>query len=692
MRVNLTSMFSTESLFELPSIPTKAQFIFVSDLFLDDYVGGAELTTEALIGSNPLRDPEAVFKLRSDQVTQDLLKQGSDRFWIFGNYSRLNMNLIPTIVANARYSIVEYDYKFCKFRLPELHEHETGAPCDCHEQQHGKLISAFMHGAMGIWWMSERQRDRYLERFPFLSEKCMPILSSVFSDETLDALRSLRNAKVPDAPKSPWIVLGSQSWVKGFDASKRYCEENGLDHRVLWNVPYRELLGKMSRSQGIVFLPNGGDTCPRFVIEAKLLGCEMVLNDNVQHRDEEWFDTDDLESIEQHLRASKELFWESTIAMRDHRPSISGYVTTFNCVEQRYPFKQCIESLLSFCSEVCVVDGGSTDGTWCELVRLRYPRFDEMLATSSERESVAETLKKPFVHPWLKALVEDLERDHIEHFGEEPRVKIKHVPRDWNHPRSAVFDGAQKAEARRMCSGDFCWQSDVDEIVHEDDAEKVLNLCRRFPQGADVVSLPVIEYWGKSGKVRCDTNPWKWRLSRNLPHITHGIPIGARRFDANGELYAAFGDGCDMVHAGTHEPLPHVGFYAQDAHEARMRALAGDEQAVAAYTAWFNNVCEALPCVFHYSWWDIERKIRLYRSFWSRHWDVLAGAEHEDTAERNMFFDVPWSEVTGEMIAARAKELEEGCAGHVFHTKWTGQRTPALHVRRSQPRVMNDGR
>ena len=35
----------------------------------------------------------------------------------------------------------------------------------------------------------------------------------------------------------------------------------------------------------------------------------------------------------------------------------------YNCIEQLYPFKECIESMIEFCDEVCIVDGGSTDGS-----------------------------------------------------------------------------------------------------------------------------------------------------------------------------------------------------------------------------------------------------------------------------------------------------------------------------------------
>ena len=56
------------NIFEVNSekiIPESARIVVVSDAFVDDYVGGAELTTQALIDSSPLE----VFKIHSKDVT-----------------------------------------------------------------------------------------------------------------------------------------------------------------------------------------------------------------------------------------------------------------------------------------------------------------------------------------------------------------------------------------------------------------------------------------------------------------------------------------------------------------------------------------------------------------------------------------------------------------------------------------------
>jgi glycosyltransferase involved in cell wall biosynthesis len=626
------------------SIPADCQIVFVADMFASDYQGGAELTTQALIDSSPL----GVFKLHSKDVNLSLLEEGHGKFWIFGNYANLDNNLIPTIVANMAYSILEYDFKYCKYRSPEKHQSAEGSPCDCQDSTRGKMVSAFMHGARSLWWMSERQRDFYHNLFPFLQSKPNTVLSSVFDDLTLGRIKLLnahfRDFK--DAKRSGWVVLDSPSWVKGADEAKAWCKANDKEMISLWGLPYDQVLHKLAQAEGFVYLPSGMDTCPRMVIEAKLLGCELQLNNNVLHKDEIWFDTDDMLDTESYLYMTRSRFWNGIKADMEYSPTMSGYTTTRNCLIQKYPFRKSISSLLGFCDEVVVLDSGSTDGTWEEL------------------------------QDWALT---------------DSRLKVYQSIKDYDHKRFAVFDGALKAEARSLCTSEFCWQQDSDEVVHENDFEKIRNILKQFPSNTNILALPVIEYWGSSDKVRMDVMPWKWRLSRNLPHVTHGIPKELQKFDDEGNLYAAVGtDGCDYVHADTFEVLPHASFYTTDVHRARILGLTSDEPRQA-YEAWFNDVVNNLPGVHHYSWIDIGRKIRTYRDYWSSHWQSLYDIVQEDTPENNMFFQKAWDTVTEEEIDQLSAKLGQEMGGWIFHCPVDFDKpTPHISVTVEQPASMKN--
>ena len=207
-----------------------SKIVFVSDLFLSDYTGGAELTSQALIDSSPYK----IDSVHSKDVSMSLLEKGHDKFWIFGNFAQMNLELIPTIVANMNYSVLEYDYKFCKYRSPEKHRYAESTDCNCAEEMQGKLISTFYHGAKSLWFMSEKQMFRYKEKFPTL-DNCS-VLSSVFDESFFEKVNSLKNVK----DRNGWIVLGSSSWIKGAAAAEKWCKENSLDYEVVWGLENRQ--------------------------------------------------------------------------------------------------------------------------------------------------------------------------------------------------------------------------------------------------------------------------------------------------------------------------------------------------------------------------------------------------------------------------------------------------------------------
>ena len=627
------SLFQKESI----NIPVGTDVVFVADLFEEDYTGGAELTSQALIDSSPFK----VFKLHSSDVTLDNLRQGHQKHWIFGNFTRLNFQLLPSIIANVKYSILEYDYKYCMHRSPDLHVQREGQ-CDCHDNMHGKMVSAFFHGASTLWWMSRKQKDSYVSKFPFLSGKVRStVLSSVFSAKTLLIIENLRRLSTKN---DRWITLKSDSPIKGYSSAVAWCIEHGLEHDDLWNISYEDALERLAISDGFVYLPIGGDTCPRMVIEAKLLGCKLELNDNVEHASEDWFNQS-IEDINAYLKNAPETFWTSIKQVVEHKPTVSGYTTTLNCVTQDYPYEESIKSMLGFCNQVVVVDGGSTDGTW---------------------EKLNELAK------------------------EDTRIVIHQQKRDWESKRFAVFDGAQKALARSLCTNEFCWQMDSDEIVHEDDYTNVNNLIKGFPDNVDIIGLPVIEYWGGIDKIRCDINAWKWRLSRNKPYITHSIPATLRKFDEDGQLYSLPGsDGCDYVRNDNFEPLPFATFLPADADKVRIAASHGNVEAARQWETWLNHIVTQVPGVYHFSWFNLERKIKTYKNYWTKHWNSLYDIVVDDTAVNNMMFDVSWKDVTDDMIKFRAKEMKEKLAGWIWHSKWDGKtQTYGIKSKRAFPKIM----
>lgn len=295
-----------------------------------------------------------------------------------------------------------------------------------------------------------------------------------------------------------------------------------------------------------------------------------------------------------------------------YKPKIAGYTHLFHPKTHEYPYIQSIRSMLGFCDEVVVINGDSRDE-------------DGSIDDLRDADGCSQALITG---------------------------QLKIIDRDWDYEEPAM-DGMQKAFGRAMVSSDveFLWQQDADEIVHEKDYEKIINLCKRFPSDVGVVHLPVVELWGDDKTVRTDRHSWKWRLSKNDFMITHGINVQARQIDKKtGRIYAKQGmsDGCEYINIITGEHLSHRGFYSNELENMRVNDPA-------AYGDKMNEIFNQLPSVWHYSWENLPRKIKNFKDFWDKQWNVLYQTEN-----KKRFEDV----VTDEDVLKKAEELKQRGGEH----------------------------
>lgn len=296
-------------------VPSGTPVVFVSDMFASDYSGGAELTSEAIIA----KSPHKVFKVHSQSLTTEMLERYSDRYWIIGNFTQCDASALAYLsTSRIKYSIIEYDYKYCMFRSEVLHLKQTGHVCDCPLRPHGILVEKLYENAQHIFWMSEKQKEHFLTRLPsliFSDDDKHIVLGSVFLDKTLDellALKKYHDESVNKIPIKIWAVQGSQNWIKGTKETIEICTKNKIPVKVLQNMEYSKFLKELASCYGLIFQPLDFDTCPRVVIEAKIMGCELQLNDNVQHKDEEWFKGTP-EEVVSYLKTRGEFFWKNIL-------------------------------------------------------------------------------------------------------------------------------------------------------------------------------------------------------------------------------------------------------------------------------------------------------------------------------------------------------------------------------------------
>lgn len=300
-------------------VPKETKLIVVSDFFVEDLVGGAELTLQAILDKCPVK----YFKVRSAQVTSDLVEAGKDLHWLLVNFTGMSRQcVIELATSGAKFSIIECDYKYCKFRSSHLHKLQTGKDCDCHATDHGRFIQGLFKRSQGVHFMSEGQKQEYLRLFPKMKEwpeGKLRVQGSTFSEERLDWIEfchKLRNNdRVHEDAAAPWAVLSGGSWIKNQQETEEYCKSKGLEYETIGGLEPKDFIMRLASHKGLVFHPKGFDTNPRITIEAKLLGLELDLNVLVQQKDEPWFAGSREETLK-HQRGLAEKFWTEGLVLK----------------------------------------------------------------------------------------------------------------------------------------------------------------------------------------------------------------------------------------------------------------------------------------------------------------------------------------------------------------------------------------
>jgi len=281
--------------------------VFMADFFTEEVNGGAELTSNAMIEALE-QSNKKVLKLRCSEINENIITQLKDKKWIIGNWALCEPHNLSKIMKSVTdYSVVEFDFKYCLFRSVVKHKLQTGNECDCHKSEHGKYVADFLVKAKNLFFMSEEQQQKYSNVFEEIKNKNSTVVGSMFDNESLSfIINTYQNRQVPE--EKVFAILGSENWIKGTEDAVNWCKQTGTKHVVLPPMPYKDFITTLSKFYGLVFVPRDSDTAPRVTIEAKLLGLDMVINNNVLQRNEKWFQTSDLKETLSELVRRKELF------------------------------------------------------------------------------------------------------------------------------------------------------------------------------------------------------------------------------------------------------------------------------------------------------------------------------------------------------------------------------------------------
>jgi hypothetical protein len=252
--------------------------LFVADQFAnanrsskDRHPGGAELTDAAAIVACP-------WPLRA--ISCGELERESARFLddfeviVLGNARSASRGLEQRIAATGRHVLFEHDLRICRYRgnFPVARDpaHRSRLHCWCPHLSERALFD----GALGTIFLTKLQERIYRANASFACHATHVLGSSLFDARLLERRESALE-------RSGTCLFASPHAIKGHRQALEYCRHRGIGPTEIKNLTPSAVLDLFARSERFVNLPIGPEWAGRMVVEARLLGCEVVANDLV---------------------------------------------------------------------------------------------------------------------------------------------------------------------------------------------------------------------------------------------------------------------------------------------------------------------------------------------------------------------------------------------------------------------------
>jgi hypothetical protein len=291
-------------------ITVNQKYIVLDDCLVKN--GGTYLTLDSILESRN----EDCFTLSFSTLTKNFIDSNKDKLWILGNIMKVVLEEkteeLFKILEECKFVKLEFDYNFCPYRSEFGHEVFKKQKCECPHGTSGdpvlsKIYDLIVPNCKHSFFMSEKQRAVYSAHLPMLDFSKSTVLSSCFSKSSLDLFEKNKD----NIKNDKYAILegygGFHSFAKGVKESKDFCEANNFKFDILPNQDYEKHIETLSYYKGLIFTPVIHDTCPRCIIEARLLNLDVICNNNCQHIYEFWWK--DKSKTLDYLKGRPNYFW-----------------------------------------------------------------------------------------------------------------------------------------------------------------------------------------------------------------------------------------------------------------------------------------------------------------------------------------------------------------------------------------------
>tara|TARA_R110002072_G_scaffold113506_2_gene243056 strand:+ start:409 stop:2049 length:1641 start_codon:yes stop_codon:yes gene_type:complete len=250
------------------------KIVYLSDFFLKDLIGGAELADSVII--NSLSKTYDVVCRNGNKVTLEDVEQHGDFLIIVSNFNLLTEE-IKSAITKKRYFIIEHDHKFLKERDPSPFNNDIAPPSSLKNLQ-------FYRKAEYVFCQSKRHAE-CLRNNLLLSNVCN-FGMSFWTKQQLSLIKNNVNSE----KKIQNAVMSFFNEKKGTKRSIGYCIKNKIEYEVLpSNLKFESFIKVFSKVDKFIFFPTLVESFSRLAVEARMLGVSLITNKNLGCLSEPWF-------------------------------------------------------------------------------------------------------------------------------------------------------------------------------------------------------------------------------------------------------------------------------------------------------------------------------------------------------------------------------------------------------------------
>ena len=254
------------------------KILFISDFFIDEISGGAEICDDILIRLL-CDDGFDVVKFKNTDLTDKHIKlyRTCGYHMIISNFTLMSDSASTELVNYPNsYSIMEHDHKYVKTRNPAVYKDYIAPFQDIVNRE-------IFTNAKNIFAQSKIQAECIRQNLKI--NNVINLGMSLWTDEQLKIIeKNLSNPKQSDAS-----VVDSKNPTKNTAATISYCEEKAIAYTLIGSKEYSEFIKQLSFHETHVFIPRVLESFNRVLLEARMLDCKIKTTNLNGCISEDWF-------------------------------------------------------------------------------------------------------------------------------------------------------------------------------------------------------------------------------------------------------------------------------------------------------------------------------------------------------------------------------------------------------------------